>query len=508
MIRLFWLTVLGMLGFGSLVGAERNIILIVTDDQSKTLGCYGDRIAQTPAMDAIAEEATIFTRAYATSASCSASRSVILTGTYNHANGQFGHAHHYHKFMTFYDLVALSLPNVLSRAGYRTGRIGKYHVAPEPVYAFDVVLPTHGDSGRNNVAMADTCEAFIKEKSDKPFFLYFATNDPHRGHLDDESCEDAFKPNLFGNLPNRGEYNGVEEVFYDAADVKSLPFLPDTLEARKELAQYYQSVARIDQGVARLVEILKEAGVYDKTLIVFTSDHGAAFPGAKTTVYEGGLQVPFVVRDPYGSKEKVYNDALINHADITPSILHFAGALDTEHNRPIPWVEAEELLKDKPYALAENRNGGISFDRYHGRSWYPLLGTHERGEQREFTHASHTFHEITMYYPMRVVIGRDYKLIWNLAHDLPYPFASDLWISSTWQAQMQQGGDAPYGKWTVSGYQHRPEFELFDLRVDPWEGTNLADDPAHSETLAHMKSLIRDFQQRTNDPWILKWNYE
>ena len=75
-------------------------------------------------------------------------------------------------------------------------------------------------------------------------------------------------------------------------------FLPDTAETREELAQYYQSCSRIDQGVARLVQILKEADLYDKTLIIFTSDHGMAFAGGKTTVYEGGLRVPMVVRDP------------------------------------------------------------------------------------------------------------------------------------------------------------------------------------------------------------------
>ena len=86
---------------------------------------------------------------------------------------------------------------------------------------------------------------------------------------------------------------------YDPADVPVPPFLPDTPETREELAQYYQSCSRIDQGVGRLVEILKEADLYDKTLIVFTSDHGMAFAGGKTTVYEGGLRVPMVVRDPY-----------------------------------------------------------------------------------------------------------------------------------------------------------------------------------------------------------------
>ena len=92
------------------------------------------------------------------------------------------------------------------------------------------------------------------------------------------------------------------EVFYNPKEIPVPAFLPDTTETREELAQYYQSVSRIDQGLARLVEILKEAKLYDKTMIVFTSDHGMAFAGGKTTVYEGGLQVPLSFVTPTRKK--------------------------------------------------------------------------------------------------------------------------------------------------------------------------------------------------------------
>ena len=82
------------------------------------------------------------------------------------------------------------------------------------------------------------------------------------------------------------------------------------------------------------MKILKEANLYDKTLIIFTSDHGMAFAGGKTTVYEGGLKVPFVVRNPYEKKRGIRQRALISHIDVTPSILDFAGALDKEKNLP------------------------------------------------------------------------------------------------------------------------------------------------------------------------------
>ena len=129
--RFAFFLVAGVLSFsGAARSAERNILFIITDDESPTLGCYGDPVAVTPAIDAIARDGVLFRNAFATTASCSASRSVVMSGLHNHRNGQFGHQHAYHKFASFHDVVQLALPRVIARAGYRTGQIGKYHVAP------------------------------------------------------------------------------------------------------------------------------------------------------------------------------------------------------------------------------------------------------------------------------------------------------------------------------------------------------------------------------------------
>jgi len=484
--------------------AERNVIFIITDDESPTLGCYGDPVAVTPAIDDIAADGTVFLNAYATTASCSASRSVVMSGLHNHLNGQYGHQHSYHKFASYYNVVSWAMPRVMANAGYRTGHIGKYHVAPEEVYHYETYMK--GNS-RNAVEMADKVKDFITEDSEKPFFLYFATSDPHRGGGKDETYEGKHKPDLFGNKPNDGAFPGVEEVFYDPAKVPVPPFLPDTPESRSELAQYYQSCSRIDQGVARLVEILKEADLYDKTLIVFTADHGMAFPGGKTTVYEGGLRVPFVVRNPYEENRGVKSEALISHIDITPSLLDFAGGLDTEKNRPKNFVPANQFWKDKPYVAKENRGPRKGLDSYHGKSWIPILGKPD-ATHWETIFASHTFHEIQMYYPMRVVRDGDYKLIWNIAHGLPYPFASDLWAASTWQAQWDKGKDANYGNKTVDSYVNRPAFELYDMKKDPNETNNLAGNPEYAEVLKKYQDKIKAMQEEFSDPWIMKWDYE
>ena len=160
---------------------------------------------------------------------------------------------------------------------------------------------------------------------------------------------------------------------------------------------------------------------------------------------------------------------------MTPTILDFAGAL-TEENK------------------------------FHGRSFLPVLEL-ENPEGWDEVHASHTFHEVTMYYPMRVIRGRRYKYILNLAHGLPYPFASDLYSAPTWQAVLRRG-ERYYGKRTVVAYLHRPRHELYDLEADPHEVVNLAGDPEHAGILSGLQEKLKSWQRATGDPWISKYEYE
>lgn len=463
---------------------RRNIVLFVADDQGQDAGCYGNPVVRTPHLDWLASLGTLFRLSFATTASCSASRSVLLSGLHNHRTGQYGHQHDYHHFHSFENLRGL--PVLLGEAGYRTASIGKYHVAPEPVYHFHHYLP--GEE-RNPVQMAEVCREFIRDPNNRPFFLYFCTADPHRGGGD--ASELPHRPNRFGNRP--GGYPGVETVEYDGKDVLVPPFLPDTPTCRAELAQYYQSVSRLDQGLGRLLEILQEGKVFDETLFIYLSDHGIAFPGAKTTTYEPGLRSPCVVCSPDQQRRGVQSQALISWADITPTLLDFAGI---DPPRYPTHVALERLQEQLP---AEH---GL-----HGRSFLSILDEEQPAGWDE-VYASHTFHEIQMYYPMRVVRDRRYKLIWNIAHPLPYPFASDLWASPTWQEIYRQGPQAHYGRRTVEAYIHRPRFELYDLERDPDEIENLASNPHHADLLEKYQAKLQAFQKRTSDPWLLKWEYE
>ncbi len=448
---------------GEIADNRLNIILCVADDHGMdALGCYGNNVIKTPNLDALSERGVRFENAFCTSASSAASRSVLLTGRYGHATGAYGHVHDYHHFSTF-DTIP-SLPVILSQNGYFTGRIGKYHVAPESVYHFDQVYDA---DPRNTVEMADACKSIFE--SSKPFFLYFCTDDPHRG--DPFKPEKWSDPNRFGNKDEG--YEGVETVKYRPEDVLVPSFLPDTRQTREELAEYYESISRIDQGFGRLMSHLKESGKMDNTVVIYISDNGMAFPGAKTTLYDPGMKLPCIISDPTLSENRGgVCDAMITWADMTPTLLDIA---EVEFNP----------------------------ERFHGHSFHSAIGEEHPLGWDEIL-AAHNFHEITMYYPMRVLRDRNYKLIWNVAWQLEYPFASDLWDASTWQRSYRDGSKT-FGERLMSDFLQRPEFELYDLNSDPGEAHNIAYDESESERMEQMKERLLERLHQTSDPWVICW---
>jgi N-sulfoglucosamine sulfohydrolase len=234
-------------------------------------------------------------------------------------------------------------------------------------------------------------------------------------------------------------------------------------------------VRQADRALERLLDLLDETGHREDTLVLFVSDNGIPFPGAKTTVYEPGVNLPCVARVPGSPNPGGVCGAFVSWADITPTLCAWAG---------VP-VDADDVQ---------------------GRSFLEAM----RGEQPagwDTVFGSHTFHQVTMYYPMRWVREGKWKLIWNLANGLSFPFANDLWESETWQ-DFRKRGDEVYGKRRLDAYLNRPPLELYDLEADPDEIHNLADDPAHAETLQRLHASLKAFQERTADPWVIKWEHE
>ena len=234
--------------------------------------------------------------------------------------------------------------------------------------------------------MAERARSFIKGSADKPWYLHVGYADPHR---------DA------KGFANR-DYTGVKRIPFDVAKVPVPEFLPDNKPTRGEIAEYYEAANRMDQGIGMMLDVLRETGQLDNTLILFLSDNGMPFPNAKTNLYDGGMRLPLIVRSPGQSKRGLVNNAMVSWTDLMPTILDWAGAKLPEY--PV-----------------------------HGRSFIPVLEQENpQGWDRVFV--SHTFHEITMYYPIRGVRTRQYKYLNNLFPELEFPHASDLFASHTWQS--------------------------------------------------------------------------
>ena len=202
------------------------------------------------------------------------------------------------------------------------------------------------------------------------------------------------------------------------------------------------------------------------------------------------MRLPCILKLPKPAKPGHVNDAMISWADITPTLLDFAGA--TPRPRPAEPVRRGSAIATAPALQGRSFLSVVEQDAPSG--WDEIF-------------ASHTFHEITMYYPMRVVRTRTHKLIWNIANPLPVPFASDLHDSKTWQGARQRNLTS-LGRRPVKDYLRRPRFELYDLKKDHAEINNLADNPEHAELLAELQSKLKQFQHDTDDPWLLKWDYE
>src|SRR5262245_62999549 len=178
-------------------GPRRNVLLLIADDLGLQVGCYGDKVAKTPNIDALAAGGTRFTHGFASVSSCSPSRATILTGLPTHQCGQYGLAHATHNAHSFREVQ--SVPRLLKQAGYRTGVIAKLHVQPPEVYPWDAEIRANG---RNGAVVAAAAKKFIQESGDKPFFLLVGFTDPHRAKVGFDSTvaykgipQDSFNPN-------------------------------------------------------------------------------------------------------------------------------------------------------------------------------------------------------------------------------------------------------------------------------------------------------------------------
>jgi len=421
-----------------------NILIIVSDDQGKLdLGCYGNTFCTTPNLDSLAREGMRLTGAFAPTAICTPSRSALLTGLYPHRNGAFG-------FRSINPGIR-TLPQLMTRAGYRTGIVGKVHVSPLSQFPFDVLVGVGQlGFGRDVHKYAAEVEEFLKETKDTPFFLMVCYADPHRP------------------FPQKGISKGRATGVPDPHDPRKVlipPFLFDTPETRIEIAQYYDAIRRMDRGVGLVLRALRQHGKQSNTVIFFTSDNGMPFPFAKTTLYDAGINMPFIVRWPGVVKPASVCDAMVSFIDILPTCLDIAGA-------PVP----------------------TDID---GRSFVPVL----RGESKEFRDAifaSHTDHARKPRVPSRAIRTRRYKYIHNFRPDLE--FKNNAMNSPTWKSIVKKSGTDPNVAARARLLRFRPQEELYDLKTDPHELNNLAGDPLRTPVLIELRARLREWMQQQKDP--------
>ena len=437
-----------------------NVLFITADDLGLQLGCYGDTVIETPELDAFAASGVQFDVAYVAQASCSPSRSAMFTGLYVHATGQYGLTNA-SPFALHPHLEDATIPNILKRAGYRTGIIGKLHVDPGASFQFDYRQTSYVEA-RQVKLVAERASEFMTQAGEQPFFLMVNYTDPHAHRERDPENNQVFSDWTF---LDRAE--GIPETLVEPSAKTVFPFQQiDSPEQRERVAGYYNEVKRLDTGVGFLLETLERHGHADNTLVIFIGDHGPPFNRGKTTTYEGGLRVPFLVRWP-GVSKPMRSSAMVSTVDILPTILDATGA--------------------------------TSDVEMHGRSLRPVL-ENANAQWREFLVGEFHMHG-RPWFPRRAIRDARYKLIHNLLADSARPSSAidgDIGYSTS--------RDERYARTDIrtafDTFAEPPEFELYDLEQDPWEFRNVAGNPDHAEVEQRLKSALETWRQETDDPTL------
>ena len=435
--------------------AAPNILLIVSEDNGPELGCYGDRFARTPNLDRLASEGVRFENAFVPYSVCSPSRACFLTGLHPQENGHIGLATH--KF-TLYDADTPNAVTLLKPAGYHTGIIGKLHINPASAFPFDFKAIPGANFNRKIKAedYRDAARSFWKRAGAKPWFLSVNFPDAH--------------------LPFLRRSGGRPAKTQTGADVKMLPWVgADSARLREVTADYYNCMARLDDWVGLLLAALEESGAADDTLVVYIGDHGAQFPRGKGSLYEAALRVPFIVRWPGRCQPGLVREELVSTLDILPTALAAADA----HAPP-----------------------GLS-----GRRLQPLLSAGKPQTWRKYIFGLTTGSFPRNCYVQHSIRDERYKLISN-----PRPGTENLIAGSYLNEKHPHfvvSGVRAEERKTVSEevesafrrWERPPRYELYDLRRDPHEWSDLSGDPKHAEVKERLIGALEAHQRRTRDPF-------
>ena len=403
-----------------------NIIWLIADDLGDgDLGCLGHPSIRTVNLDNLASQGVRFRNAFVTTSSCSPSRASFFSGLYPHATG----AEDLH--IPLPEGVKI-LPSHLRELGYYSMSVGKFHMGPAAAAQLDRVEKDVG-----------SWRTVLDERPrNRPFFLAVGFRDPHR-------------PYQRGTIADPT----------DPAEVIVPPYLPDTLEVRRDLAAYYDEVVRMDRTIGRLVEYLEDNKLALNTVVVFFSDNGMPFPRAKTTCYDSGIRTPFIIRYPGRVPEGRECRALFSLVDLAPSMLGLLGV------EPDPRMQGEDLSR---------------------------LFLDPGSQGKEYIHAESNWHDLDDH--IRAVRDERYKYIRNYFPRQMATVPLDVLRSPTWACllKLREANRLTPQQMRIFMVPRAAE-ELYDLRADPWEFVNLAADPRYSGVLSRLRAECDRWIASTND---------
>lgn len=422
--------------------ARPNVLVIHSHDLGRRLGCYGRDVA-TPNLDRLAEEGVLFENHFATAPQCSPSRGSLWTGLHPHVNGMLGLEH---TGWTVDDAVT-TLPEHLAARGYETHVFGLQHVTNDPaafgytaVHSVDglstTIEPAYHERNRART-VADTVTEFLREPPAEPFFASIGFFEAHRAE--------------------EGDRHGFDEHRYDCPDpgeVAGLPYLPDRPGIRRDLAAMNGMIRAVDDAVGHIDDALADAGLADETLVLFTTEHGIAFPRAKGSCYDPGIEAALLARYPGVFDGGVRYDGLVSNVDVLPTVLDLV---------------ADEIPAD----IA-------------GRSLRPL-GVDDTLDGRDHVFAEITWHD--RYEPVRAVRTPRFKYIRTFWYRPPVYLPTDVFASRAGREVREE---------FHAGI--RPHEELYDLEADPHERENLADVDAYSDVRSDLEERLVGWMRETTDP--------
>jgi len=438
-----------------------NILIVTADDLAyNSIGAFGCKVPDiSPNIDKLAEQGMRFTQAHVNTPVCQPCRQSWLTGRFPHNNGAEG-------FEPINEDVP-TLPEQLKTLGYINGILGKeIHHQPVERFFWDFIpFKTELDSvwrkgnSRNPGLFYKYSAKFFKSAKDqeKPFFLIANSHDPHRPFVGSRSDTLTWGDNM---PPVTRQFTPDE--------IEMLGYLPDIKNVRKEVAQYYGNVYRCDQNIGGVLKALQESGLEENTLVIFLSDHGAAFPFSKAQCYLNSSKTPLIVKWPGTiTPGSVDSSHFVTGIDLMPTVMEIAG---------VPLVP-----------------------KLDGQSFLPLL---RNEEQKERDYAYSSFYQIfaRVRYPMRCLQNEDFGYIYNFWSDHQLEIRGDATSGLTWRAMIKAAETDPEIAKRVELYKYRVPEEFYNFKEDPDGLNNLANDPAYADELNEFREKMLEIMKKYNDP--------